>query len=201
MKRWSRNFSFSLLALATASSTLSGLASEPKAAVTLSKAETVKKLPSDTSRAKTAANQPKLFQNAVVPTDMMAAIDDFVKHEAKALGGDEYTPQREIGRGNLSSCPGGCFVAVYLLEGVPFRGSNNNTQFLAAFTYSEGKPMLLASCQCGGRGLRYLKCKSLGGDDLKFDTEFYLPKDPMSTPSGRGLATYVIADKHLIEMP
>jgi hypothetical protein len=199
MNRWSRNFCSSLLALATALSALAAFAA-PRSAAVPAKADAGKKLV-DSSRIKTAANQPKLFQNAVVPPDMMAAIDDFVKHEAKALGGDEYTPQREIGRGNVSSCLGGCFVVLYLLEGVPCRGSNNNTQFLAAFTYSEGKPLLLASCQCGGRGLRYLKCKSIGSNDLKFDTEFYLPKDPMSTPSGRGLATYIIADKHLIEMP
>ncbi|MBS1994324.1 MAG: hypothetical protein JSS83_27620 [Cyanobacteria bacterium SZAS LIN-3] len=145
--------------------------------------------------------QQKFLNNIKVPADMQAAIDTFVAHEAKAMGGNEYLPNRQTGCGKMSSCLADCYVVLYVLEGVPNRGSNNNTQFMAAFTYSGGVPLLLASAQVGGRGLRYGNLKTIGPDAIKLTTEFYLPRDPMSTPSGRGQATFVVADKHIIEMP
>lgn len=148
-----------------------------------------------------SADQTKIKDKAEIPAEMLQLMDQFVLHEAKTMGGVEYAQEREIGRGKMTSCLADCFIVLYLLEGVPSPGSNNNTQYMAAFTYIAGKPLLLATAQIGGRGLRYASIKSIGPDDIKLTTETYRPKDPMSTPSGKGHATYVIADKHLIEMP
>ena len=145
--------------------------------------------------------KPKIVGNFQVPADMQAEMDRVIGHEEKMLGGSEYLPNREIGRGKLSSCQADCYVVLYILEGVPNHGSNCNTQFMATFTYVAGKPIFLAGAQIGGRGLRYSNIKSIGPDSIKLSTEFYLPKDPMSTPSGRGHANFVVADRHIIETP
>jgi len=153
------------------------------------------------ARTEETSAKPKIVGDFQVPADMQAEIDRFVAHEEKMLGGGEYLPQRQIGRGRLSSCLADCYVVLYLLEGVPNKGSNCNTQFMAAFTYNGGKPIFLASRQIGGRGLRYANIKTIGPDAIKLSTETYLPKDPMSTPSGRSQASFVVAREHIIETP
>jgi hypothetical protein len=150
---------------------------------------------------KGADDKPKIKDNAEIPKEMLEMMDQYVSHEAKVMGGVEYVRDREIARGKISSCLSDCFVVTYLLEGVPSPGSKNSTEYMAAFTYIAGKPFFLAAAQVGGRGLRFVNLKSIGPDAITLTTETYLPKDKISNPTGKGHATYVIADKHMIEVP
>jgi hypothetical protein len=145
--------------------------------------------------------KPKIPGNAQIPADMLEAMNQLVMHEAKTMGGAEYTLDREIGRGKMNSCIADCFVILFLLEGVPSPRSKCSTQYMAVFTYIAGKPILLGHAQIGGRGLRYASIKSIGPDAIRLTTETYLPKDSIDKPSGKGHATYLINAKHLIETP
>jgi len=146
-------------------------------------------------------NEPKSKDIAKAPADMLAAMDQLVLSEAKTMSAMEYARDREVGHGKLSSCLADCFVVLYLLEGIHGRGSKNSAQYMAAFTYIAGKPLLLGSAQIGGRGLRYASIKSIGPELINLTTQTYLPKDSIDNPTGKGHATYAIANKHLIELP
>ncbi len=145
--------------------------------------------------------KPKTNDHGKVPADMLDTMKELVDHEARLLGGKPVTVAREIGRGKLSSCLTDCYVILYLLSGVPTPRSSNTTQYMAVYTYNVGKPLLLGSAQVGGRGLRICHIKSIGPDAIRLNTEIFLPKDKETEPSGKGLATFVVAGQHLIETP
>jgi len=126
------------------------------------------------------------------------AVNQFIRAQARKLGGSEYLEARKIVLGDLNSDGSQDLAVQYTIEGM--RRSNNYILFLAVFLNQNGKYTYSTHREIGGKNNRDLKLKSIENGKILFDTMEYLPSDPSCCPSKKGTAQFVLAGGRLKEI-
>ena len=125
-------------------------------------------------------------------------VDDFVRLEAKRLGGTAYEQARKIIVSLDKNKEIISLVAVYTIESI--NGGNNYSQFMVAFQKTNGaykptKPVLV-----GGNGYRSVDIEEVKhGQIITLLTKNYTDEDPLCCPSLPGKSWFFITEDGLVE--
>jgi hypothetical protein len=125
-------------------------------------------------------------------------IGAYIASQARRERGEEYKEARRIATGDLNHDGIPDVAVLYTIEGQ--RGTNHSVQYLAVFVRSNGKLVVLARAEVGGKGGRSVELKSIDDNTLHFETLDYAPKDPACCPSEKGETSYVLAGTVLKEL-
>ena len=124
-------------------------------------------------------------------------IDTFIAGQARRERGEEYKEARKVATGDLNHDGIPDLAVLYTIEGQ--RGSNLSVQYLTVFIRSNGKLVVAARAEVGGKGGRFVELKAIEGNTIHFETLDYGPKDPACCPSEKGETNYVLAGNALKE--
>jgi hypothetical protein len=124
-------------------------------------------------------------------------VDDFIRTEAKHLGGTAYEKARKIVVSLDKNKEIISVVAVYTIESI--NGGNNYSQFMVAFqknngSYKPTKPVLV-----GGNGYRSIDIGGVKGLVITLLTKNYADEDPLCCPSLPGKSWFFITEDGLVE--
>ncbi|MBI3222755.1 MAG: hypothetical protein HYZ46_06755 [Nitrosomonadales bacterium] len=124
-------------------------------------------------------------------------VDDFIRMEAKRLGGIAYEKGRKIAVSLDRNKEIISVVALYTIENIN-RG-NNYSQFMVAFqknneSYKPTKPVLV-----GGKGYRSIDIGEVKGLTITLLTKNYTDEDPICCPSLQGKSWFYITEEGLVE--
>ena len=124
-------------------------------------------------------------------------VDDFIRIEAKRLGGTAYEKARKIVVSLDKNNEIISVVAVYTIESI--NGGNNYNQFMVAFqknneSYKATKPVMV-----GGNGYRSIDIGEVKGLVITLLTKNYADEDPLCCPSLPGKSWFFITEDGLAE--
>lgn len=132
-----------------------------------------------------------------IPTEVQQKLDAHIK---KQKGADrcatEYKKARRFYWGDLNRDSKQDIAALYTIEG--FNCGNNYYFYLAVFVNQNGKFILIASTEVGGKSKRFVDFNSIKDGKIILDTKEYLPGDPTCCPSGKGQAEYILKDNQIL---
>jgi hypothetical protein len=125
-----------------------------------------------------------------------AAIDKFISAQATREGGEEYPDARKVVSGDLNGDGVVETVVLYTIEGQ--NGSNNHTQYLAAFTRANGQLVQLTHTSVGSKSYRDVELDSISNGLINLTTMGFAKNDPACCPTLKGKAWYKLALGRLI---
>lgn len=120
-----------------------------------------------------------------------AAIDKFIAGEATLAHGEEYPDARKVLTGDLNGDGVAETVVLYTIEGQ--NGSNNHTQYLAAFTRANGRLVHLTHTSVGSKSYRDVELDSISNGLINLTTMGFAKNDPSCCPTLKGKAGYKLA--------
>jgi hypothetical protein len=127
----------------------------------------------------------------------LSVIDRYIAKQAAEDEGEEYKKARKIVRGDLDGDGTPDVAVLYTIEGQ--HGSNNYTQYLAAFLRMKGQLVAVGSEAVGGKMNRSVELEAIADGEILLRTKEYAEKDPACCPSKAGRAKYRLVGKKLKE--
>jgi hypothetical protein len=125
-----------------------------------------------------------------------AAIDKFISAQATRESGEEYADARKVVSGDLNGDGVAETVVLYTIEGQ--NGSNNHTQYLAAFTRANGQLVSLTHTSVGSKSYRDVDLDSISNGLINLTTMGFAKNDPACCPTLKGKAWYKLALGRLV---
>ena len=126
-----------------------------------------------------------------------AAIDSFIRQQAKKERGEEYKDARKVITGDLNRDGVPDVAVLYTIEGQ--NGTNNYVQYLAVFLGKKPGLDAVAHVVVGGKNYRSVELSAVRGNSIELATMSYAPHDPSCCPSIKGTTRYLLAGRSLIE--
>lgn len=127
-----------------------------------------------------------------------AVIDKFIARQAAEESADEYKEARKVATGDLNRDGVPDLVVLYTIEGQ--NGTNNYTQYLAAFVRMKGKLVHVTHTSVGGKLNRDVELQSIRNNVVLFKTLNYGPRDAACCPSKKGTARFTLVGRKLKEL-